>query len=72
MQVHELVTTEWIVDDFPLDDKEHDNWFKTLEELGWEWVDAYDRDNSHPFRYGHFRTFDPEVAQKTKELALTA
>ena len=70
-QIIELVTTEWVVDDFPLDSGEHDRWLKTLEELGWEWVDAYDgKANNHPFCYGHFHTFDPEVVEKTKKSEL--
>ncbi|MCK9458375.1 MAG: hypothetical protein M0R80_01880 [Proteobacteria bacterium] len=38
-----------------------------LKQLGWEWCDAYDSDNHHPFRYGHYHTFDHSVVEATEK-----
>jgi hypothetical protein len=59
MYVHTV--TKWILDDF------NEKLKRDLEELGWEWMDAYDPKNDHPLRYGHYFTYDILVVEKTAD-----
>lgn len=63
MKIH--LVRKWVIDTLGEDDFLDEAMMAKLKGLGWLWMDAYDHANSHPFRYGHFYTYDFDLAERT-------